>query len=442
MRNLLCPALAILGASVLTAADTGKVTFNRDIRPIMSDTCFRCHGHDKGSRMAGLRLDIREEALKPTRSGKIPIVPGDPDKSEIIERIFASGPRIMPPVFAQRELTAKQKDTIRQWVAQGAVYEGHWSYQPIRRPTVPPAVNAALIRNPIDNFIQERLNRDGLAPAAEADKRTLIRRVMLDLTGLPPNRRTGPRVPCRIRVPDAYEKLVDTLLKSPAFAEQQTMHWLDAVRYADTCGFHGDNPIPIWPYRDYVLRAFLNNKPFDQFTREQIAGDLLPNATLEQKVAAAYNRLNRTSAEGGLQPKEYLAKYGADRVRTLSAVWLGSTMGCAECHDHKFDPFLTKDFYAMKAFFADVKETGFMPDRGPDGMGRTTQPAERRTAKAARGFRSQTHGGAREAGRKSGGAWPRTAKRGSAISNSAGRPENSPGRGSVPSPPRPCTAPS
>ena len=183
MRNFLCPALAILGASVLTAADAGKVTFNRDIRPIMSDTCFRCHGHDKGSRMAGLRLDIREEALKPTRSGKIPIVPGDPDKSEIIERIFASGARIMPPVFAHRELTAKQKDTIRQWVAQGAVYEGHWSYQPIGRPSVPPAVNAALIRNPIDNFVQERLNRDGLAPAAEADKRTLIRRVMLDLTG-------------------------------------------------------------------------------------------------------------------------------------------------------------------------------------------------------------------------------------------------------------------
>src|ERR1700730_8983102 len=147
------------------------------------------------------------------------------------------------------------------------------------------------------------------------------------------------------------------------------MHWLDAVRYADTCGFHGDNPFPAWPYRDYVLRAFRDNMPFDQFTREQLAGDLLPDATVEQKVASAYNRLNRTSAEGGLQPKEYLAKYGADRVRTLSAVWLGSTMGCAECHDHKFDPFLTKDFYAMKAFFADVKETGLVPDRGPEAWG-------------------------------------------------------------------------
>ena len=354
MRNLLWLALAIFGGNVLTGADTDKVTFNRDIRPIMSDTCFRCHGPDKGSRIAGLRLDIRDEALKPTRSGKIPIVPGDPDKSEIIERIFATGAKIMPPTFAHRELTAKQKDNIRRWVAQGAVYEGHWAYQPVKRPTVPPPVTAALIRNPIDNFIQERLHREGLSPAEEADKRTLIRRVMLDLTGLPPSAEQVHAF-LQDKSPDAYEKLVDTLLKSPAFAEQQSMHWLDAVRYADTCGFHGDNPIPIWPYRDYILRAFLNNKPFDQFTREQIAGDLLPNASLEQRVAAAYNRLNRTSAEGGLQPKEYLAKYGADRVRTLSAVWLGSTMGCAECHDHKFDPFLTKDFYAMKAFFADVK---------------------------------------------------------------------------------------
>jgi hypothetical protein len=368
MRNLLWLAVAIFGVNILTGADTDKVTFNRDIRPIMSDTCFRCHGPDKGSRLANLRLDIREEALKPTRSGKIPIVPGDPDKSEIIERIFATGAKIMPPAFAHRELTAKQKDTIRRWIAQGAIYQGHWAYQPIQRPAIPEAANATLIRNPIDNFIQERLSREGLSPAQEADKRTLIRRVMLDLTGLPPSSEQVHEF-LLDKSPDAYEKLVDALLQSPRFAEQQTMHWLDAVRYADTCGFHGDNPIPIWPYRDYILRAFLNNKPFDQFTREQIAGDLLPNASLEQRVAAAYNRLNRTSAEGGLQPKEYLAKYGADRVRTLSAVWLGSTMGCAECHDHKFDPFLTKDFYAMKAFFADVKETGLVPDRGPEAWG-------------------------------------------------------------------------
>lgn len=368
MRFLVWLSTAIFGSAALLGADPNRVSFNRDIRPIMADTCFRCHGPDKSSRMAGMRLDIREEAIKPTRSGRIPIVPGDPDKSEIIERIFASDGKIMPPKFANRELTAKQKETIRKWVAEGAVYEGHWAYQPIKRAAVPQLGATAQIRNPIDSFIQERLKREDLPVAPEADKRTLIRRLMLDLTGLPPS-------PGQVHVfladtkPDAYERLVDTLLQSEEFAEQRTMHWLDAVRYADTCGFHGDNPIPIWPYRDYVLRAFLNNKPFDQLTREQIAGDLLPKATLEQRVAAAFNRLDRTSAEGGLQPKEYMAKYGADRVRTLSAVWLGSTMGCAECHDHKFDPFLTKDFYAMKAFFADVKETGFMPDRGPAAWG-------------------------------------------------------------------------
>src|SRR5579871_3040077 len=368
MRTLLWLGLCIISVSGVRAADRDKISFNRDIRPIMSDTCFRCHGPDKASRMAGLRLDIRDEALKPTHSGKIPIVPGDPDRSEIVERIYATGAKVMPPAFAHRVLTAKQKDTIRQWVVEGAVYEGHWAYQPIKRPDVPRAAESALVRNPIDNFILDRLSREGLHPAAEADKRTLIRRVTLDLTGLPP---AAAQVHAFLedKSPDAYEKLVDTLLKSPAFAEQQTMHWLDAVRYADTCGFHGDNPIPIWPYRDYVLRAFLNNKPFDEFTREQIAGDLLPNATTEQKVASAYNRLNRASAEGGLQPKEYLAKYGADRVRTLSMVWLGSTMGCAECHDHKFDPFLTKDFYSMKAFFADIRETGLINDRGASAWG-------------------------------------------------------------------------
>jgi Protein of unknown function (DUF1553)/Protein of unknown function (DUF1549)/Planctomycete cytochrome C len=322
--------------------------------------------------MAGMRLDIRDEALKPTRSGRTPIVPGDPDKSEIIARISASGARAMPPASAHKELTAKQKDTLRRWVAEGAVYEGHWAYQPVARPAVPIAVDASRTKNPIDNFIQNRLRLDGMTPAHQADPRTLLRRVTLDLTGVPPTPEEM-RAFLADGAPDAYEKAVDRLLASPRYAEQRTMHWLDAVRYADTSGFHGDNPIPAWPYRDYVLRAFADNKPFDEFTREQIAGDLLPNATLEQRVASAYNRLNRTSSEGGLQPKEYLAKYGADRVRTLSAVWLGSTMGCAECHDHKFDPFLTKDFYAMKAFFADVQETGLVPDRGARAWGAQVQ---------------------------------------------------------------------
>jgi hypothetical protein len=354
---------------LLAAPGFGAVSFNRDIRPIMSDTCFRCHGPDRSSRMAGLRLDQREQAIRTTKSGITPIVPGDPAKSAIIDRIFSTNQaRVMPPKYAHKELSAAQKETIRKWVEEGAVYEGHWAYQPVRKPELPKAVDGKTARNAVDAFIQARLEREGLKPSPEADRRTLIRRVTLDLTGLPPS----PEEVEAFRKDtsaNAYEKLVDRLMSSPQYAEMQALHWLDAVRYADTCGFHGDNPFPIWPYRDYVLNAFRSNKPFDVFTREQLAGDLLPDATVEQKIASAYNRLNRTSAEGGIQPKEYLAKYGADRVRTLASVWLGSTMGCSECHDHKFDPFTSRDFYSMKAFFADIEETGLVPDRGPKAWG-------------------------------------------------------------------------
>ncbi len=346
------------------AAHQNQISYNRDIRPIFSDTCFRCHGPDKNARKAGLRLDVRDEALRKTKSGVVPIVPGKPDDSEIVRRIFSMDQNeLMPPPEVHKTLTPQQKETIKLWVAQGAIYEGHWSYQPVHRPEIPDAKI-----HPIDFFIQQRLQKAGLQLAPEADRRTLIRRVSLDLTGIPP---TSQEVAAFVndKTPDAYEKLVDRLLASPRYAEKQAMHWLDAVRYADTSGFHGDNAWPAWPYRDYVLRAFRDNKPFDVFTREQLAGDLMPNASEEQKIASAYNRMNRTSAEGGLQPKEYLAKYAADRVRTTSIVWLGATMGCAECHDHKFDPILTKDFYAMEAFFADVKETGLVPDRGRDAFG-------------------------------------------------------------------------
>jgi hypothetical protein len=336
-----------------------EVSFNRDIRPIMADTCFRCHGPDKNARMMGLRLDIRDEALKTTKSGVTPIVPGDPDHSAIIQRVFATDRKIMPPAAVHKELTPAQKATIRQWVQEGAKYEGHWAYQPVQHYQVPSG------QNPIDYFIRVRLDKEGLKPSPEADPRTLIRRVTLDLTGLPP---TPEEVSAFVKDGN-YERVVDRLMASPRYAEMQALHWLDAVRYADTCGFHGDNVFPAWPYRDYVLHAFRDNMPFDRFTREQIAGDLMPNATVDQKIASAYNRMNRTSAEGGLQPKEYLAKYAADRARTASVVWLGSTLGCAECHDHKFDPFTSRDFYSMEAFFADVKETGLVPDRGSKAWG-------------------------------------------------------------------------
>jgi hypothetical protein len=299
-----------------------------------------------------------------------PIVPGDPEKSLIIQRIFAKdGARIMPPPDAHKVLSETQKETIRRWVAEGAKYEGHWAYAPISRPAVPQLAAAKTpIRNPIDSFIQDRLQREGIPANGEADRRTLIRRVTFDLTGLPPTPEETKAF-VEDKAADSYDKVVDRLLASPQHAEVMTMRWLDAVRYADSSGFHGDNLWPAWPYRDYVLQAFRDNKPFDQFTREQIAGDLLPEAGLNARIASAYNRLNRSSAEGGLQPKEYLAKYGADRVRTLSAVWLGMTTGCAECHDHKFDPIKAKDFYALKAFFADIRETGLFPDRGPTAWG-------------------------------------------------------------------------
>jgi hypothetical protein len=351
--------LLVVLAVAVSAFGQQTVSFNRDIRPIMADTCFRCHGPDSSSRMAGMRLDIREEAIKANRAGRVPIVPGKPEESQIVARVFhQNAARLMPPPSAHKELTAKQKETIRQWVAEGAVYEGHWAYEPVRR--VP--------SKSIDSLVAVKLDEVGLKPAAEADRRTLIRRVTLDLTGLPP---TPADVAAFVAdtSANAYEKVVDRLLGSKAHAEKMTMHWLDAVRYADTAGFHGDNLFPSWPYRDYVLNSYLSNKKFDVFTREQLAGDLMPGAGVEQKVAAAFNRLNRVSAEGGLQPKEYLAKYGADRVRTVSAVWLGATLGCAECHDHKFDPLLAKDFYSMKAFFADIKETGLVPDRGSKAWG-------------------------------------------------------------------------
>ncbi len=352
-----------------------EVSFNRDIRPILSDTCFRCHGPDQSSRMAGLRLDLRNEAIQPRRAGA-PIVPGNPQKSLIIQRIQATGPKLMPPASAHKTLTEQQKQLLTQWVAEGAKYEGHWAYQPLRP-----------VPGSIDEFINRPLAAAKLTPAPPADRATLLRRLFLDLTGLPPT-------PADLASREPYEAIVDRLLASPRYAEKQTMLWLDAVRYADTCGFHGDNAFPAWPYRDYVLQSFLQNKPFDVFTREQLAGDLLPNATRVQRTATAFHRLTRTSAEGGIQPKEYLAKYAADRVRTVSSVWLGATLGCAECHDHKFDPYLAKDFYAMKAFFADIQETGLVPDRGKDSWGKQlllpTPAQEKRLSELASLLKPQT----------------------------------------------------
>jgi hypothetical protein len=358
LPTLVCSFVA---AGLLAADGTPEpVRFNRDIRPLMSDTCFHCHGFDPKSRKGGLRLDIREEALKAGKSGEIAIVPGKPDQSEIIKRIFSKDAEdVMPEKEAHKTLSAAQKELFRRWVAEGAVYEPHWAYKPLELPAIPALPAGG--KNPIDAFVGAKLAEKKVSPSAEASKERLLRRASLDLTGLPP---TPAETAAFLadRSPDAYEKQVDRLLASPAFGERMAVWWLDVARFADTVGYHGDQNQRIFPYRDYVINAFNTNKPFDVFTREQLAGDLLPNPTEEQLVASGYNRLNMMTREGGAQVKEYLAKYGAERVRSVSNAWLGSTFGCAECHDHKFDPIKSADFYALQAFFADVKQWGVYAD--------------------------------------------------------------------------------
>lgn len=361
-RILFC-LLTGLGAAGLRGADREEtVGFNRDIRPIMSDTCFHCHGFDAKSRKGGLRLDIRDEALKAGKSGAIAIVPGKPEESEVIKRIFTTDEDdIMPNKESHKTLTARQKELFKRWVAQGAPYEPHWAYMPLKAPAVPAMPAGG--RNPIDAFIGAKLAEKKITPSAEAPREKLLRRVSLDLIGLPPTPAETAAFLADTSA-DAYEKQVDRLLASPHFGERMAVWWLDVARFADTVGFHGDQNQRIFPYRDYVINAFNRNKPFDQFTREQLAGDLLPNPTEEQLVASGYNRLNMMTREGGAQPKEYIAKYGAERVRSVSNAWLGSTFGCAECHDHKFDPIKTADFYSLQAFFADVKQWGVYADYG------------------------------------------------------------------------------
>jgi len=344
-------ALGLIATPAL--ADDGKIIFNRDIRPILSDNCYHCHGNDKNHIKGRLLLNDRDAAIK-----KEAIVPGKPDESEAITRIFSDDPDdIMPPPEAHKTLTPKQKELLKRWVAEGAEYQPHWAYvQPVRWET-PAVQDAKWVRNPIDAFVLASLEGKKLKPSADADKRTLLRRLSLDLTGLPP---TPAEVDAFLKDerPDAYERQVERLLASPHFGERMAAPWLDAVRFADTVGYHGDQNANVFPFRDYVINAFNSNKPFDQFTIEQIAGDLLPGATTEQLVASGFNRLNMMTREGGAQDKEYLAKYQADRVRTVGLTWLGSTFGCAECHDHKFDPISAKDFYAMSAFFADIRQWG------------------------------------------------------------------------------------
>ncbi|MFO0960943.1 MAG: PSD1 and planctomycete cytochrome C domain-containing protein [Isosphaeraceae bacterium] len=355
--------LGVLVSGFLVISDGDRLEYNRDIRPILSDRCFACHGPDKKNRKGDLRLDVREDAVR-DRDGSAAIVPGRPDESTIIERVFSEEDDLrMPPKGLHKDLTGAQRATLKRWVEQGAEYQPHWAYVPIRRPPTPEVRDRSLLRNAIDAFVQAPLEARGIRPLPEADRRTLIRRVSLDLIGLPP---TTEEIDAFLadQAPDAYARLVGRLLDSPHYGERMAQGWLDVARYADTVGYHGDQNHNAWAYRDYVIDAFNKNKPFDQFAIEQLAGDLLPNPTPEQRVATCFNRLNMVTREGGAQPKEYLAKYTADRIRTVGLAFLGSTLNCAECHDHKFDPFTTKDFYAIGAFFADVKQWGVYNDYG------------------------------------------------------------------------------
>jgi len=352
LRDSRGPFLAgVLGwAALFPASAAARVDFNRDIRPLLSDTCFACHGPDTQKVKGGLRLDVREQAVKPAKSGKIALVPGRPEESELVRRLQTTDEdAVMPPPESHKTLTPAQKELLQRWIAEGAEYQGHWAYTPPARPVVPADAAA------IDYLVHQRLADLGLQPSPEADRRTLIRRLYFDLLGLPPKPEEVAAFE-QDTAPGAYGRLVERLLASPHFGERMAIGWLDVVRFADTIGYHSDTPRNVWPYRDYVIRAFNSNKPFDQFTREQLAGDLLPNPSQEQKVASAFNRLLLTTEEGGAQDKDYEARYLTDRVRAVGTVWLGQTLGCAQCHDHKFDPILARDFYTMGAFFADVKE--------------------------------------------------------------------------------------
>ena len=343
---LIIMALTAPGSTV--SAQT--VDFNRDIRPLLTDRCFACHGPDDATREAKLRLD--DPAALAAEKRPI-IVPGKSAESLLVQRIHSQNPEeVMPPAGSGKSLNDAERELLTRWIDQGARFEIHWAYRPPVRHQ-PPQVEGA--RSDIDRFILGRMHQEGLTPSPDADRVTLIRRLYFDLTGLPP-KWEAVQAFVNDAAPDAYEKIVDELLTSPHFGERLALYWLDVVRFADTNGYHSDEARQIGPFREYVIQSFNRNKPYDQFIIEQLSGDLLPDATTEQQVASGFNMLLQTTSEGGAQAKEYIAKYAADRVRNTSQIFIGSTMGCCECHNHKFDPFTTKDFYSFAAFFADIDQ--------------------------------------------------------------------------------------
>jgi mono/diheme cytochrome c family protein len=352
---LLLGSLWSAGAVAAAEPAAAKVDFNRDIRPILSNQCAKCHGPDAKERKGGtdgLRLDVREAALADL-GGYAAIVPGEPAKSELIKRILSTdNDERMPPQGSGKKLTSHEIDLLTRWVAQGAEYAAHWSYVKPVRPPLPAVKQPAWPRNEIDSFILQRLEKEGLTPSPEADREALIRRVSLDLTGLPPTAEDLER----FSDSKAYGAYVDKLLDSPAYGEHWAHAWLDLARYADSSGYADDPPRTIWPYRDYVIRSLNANKPLDQFTIEQIAGDLLPSPTEDQLIATAFHRNTLTNNEGGTNDEEFRTVAIVDRVNTTLAVWMGTTMACAQCHTHKYDPITQQEYFRFYAFFNNTED--------------------------------------------------------------------------------------
>jgi hypothetical protein len=342
-------AVALCAAHSVRAEE--KVRFNRDVRPILSGNCFYCHGPDEKKREGHRRLDTRDGALA-ENDGVRAVVPGKPDASDLMTRVLSHDKdELMPPPKSKKPpLTAQQVDVLRKWIEQGAEYEGHWAFLRVSAAPPPPVKGAAWIRNGIDNFILAKLEREGVQPSPEADRQTLIRRLSLDLTGLLP---TPEEVAAFLAdaQPGAYERLVERLLASPHYGERWGRHWLDQARYADSNGYSIDSPRAMWPYRDWVIKALNEDMPFDRFTLEQVAGDLLPNPTKSQVIATAFHRNTMINEEGGVKPEQFRVEAAIDRVNTTGAVWLGLTVGCAQCHSHKFDPIPQREFYQLFAFF-------------------------------------------------------------------------------------------
>ncbi len=344
-------------AALAALVSAAPVEFNRDIRPILSDKCFACHGPDNQNRKANLRLDT-EAGAKADLGKRAAIVPGDPAKSALVQRItHASKGLRMPPFATGNSLSERETELLTQWIREGAPWQKHWSFMPPVRAAAPQVSNAAWAKSPLDRFVLARLDREGMKPSPEADRRTLIRRVSLDLTGLPPSPEEADAFVAD-KSPDAYEKVVDRLLRSPRYGERMAIRWLDAARYADTNGYQTDAERFMWRWRDWVIDAFNKNMPFDRFTIEQLAGDLLPNATRDQIIATGFNRNHRGNGEGGSLAEEFIVEYSVDRVETTSTVWMGMTLTCTRCHDHKYDPFTQKDFFSMFAFFNNIPEKG------------------------------------------------------------------------------------